>query len=232
MGRLRLFQMIGPKCSGCWGGNLFKSWAMTKRPKKTAHAVNGYVWSFRGSASFSKSFLESIEGLPDEAEAIGIPGLEGSEAVARLSALPNQPTRSYRGSMASAVHIMFMMEIIAFPKEPVTKALVQVASSEFFRLVLPKIGKMFAKRRSHRVPYPIIFRPAMYFEAEQVLVTAIMTIGKADDYKCAESLVPQAFERAVDWLERNGRQAPYLTYRIVDCRLNSFPSLSHEPPAD
>ena len=75
-----------------------------------------------------------------------------------------------------------------------------------------------------------MFCPAMYFEAEQVLVTAEMAIRKPEDYACAEILVPQAFERAVNWLERNGRQAPYLTYRIDDCKLNSFPTISFDPP--
>jgi hypothetical protein len=75
---------------------------------------------------------------------------------------------------------------------------------------------MFTKKHSEgdTIEYPVMSRPAMYFEAEQVLVTAMMTIRKAEDYKCAETLVPLAFERAVDWLERNGRQGPYLTYRI------------------
>jgi hypothetical protein len=69
----------------------------------------------------------------------------------------------------------------------------------------------------------------MFFQAEQVMVTVIMTINKPADYKDAEKLVPLAFERAVAWLEHHGRQNRYLTYRVTDGQLNSFPTISADP---
>lgn len=205
---------------------------MAKRSEKAKTPVNGYAMNFHGSETFGRLFVEATKGLDNEAAAIGYPGLNSHEVQARMSALPQGPKEPYRGPTMMAGAVPFVLGIIAFLKEPITKALVQVASGEFFKLVLPKIGKMFSKKKGagDQVEYPVLFRPAMYFEAEQVLVTAIMTIRKPEDYQCAETLVPQAFERAVDWLERNGRQAPYLTYRIDECKLNSFPSLSQVPP--
>jgi hypothetical protein len=205
---------------------------MPKRTEKPNTAINGYAMKYYGTETFARVFLEAIHGLDDEAETIGYPGLTSQEVDARMSALPRGPREPYRGPTMVVGAGPLLMSIIAFLKEPITKALVQVASSEFFKLVLPKIGKMFSKKGgvADTIQYPVVFRPAMYFEAEQVLVTAIMTIRKPEDYQCAETLVPQAFERAVDWLDRNGRQAPYLTYRIDDCKLNSFPTISHDAP--
>jgi hypothetical protein len=202
-------------------------------PTISFSSLNGHALSFRGDSSIGNGFINAIEGLEEEATAIGYPGLERSELRDRMKFMPEGWNSNYRGPTMSAHYVMSLIELVALLRDPITKALVQVASAEFFKIALQKIGKMFEKKEQldENIRYPVLFRPAMYFESEQVLVTALMTINKADDYKCAETLVPQAFERAVDWLERNGRQAPYITYRIEDCKLNSFPSLTHEPPA-
>ena len=208
---------------------------MPKRASKTPPAINGHALNFRGDAEFGDAFVRAIEGLEEEAELIGYPGIDSREIVTRMKVLPEGWGQVYQGPTMSAYHIFRpMVEIVILLREPITKALVQVASGEFFKMVFPKIGKIFTKKEggAGENQYPIIFRPAMYFESEQVLVTALMTVRTPGDYKCAETLVPQAFERAIDWLERNGRQAPYLTYRIEDCKLNSFPSISHEPPSN
>jgi len=70
----------------------------------------------------------------------------------------------------------------------------------------------------------------MWFEAEQVLVTVICDLDQPSDFTLAETLVPLAFQRAADWLERNGRTHPYMTYRIKDGKLNNLPALTADEP--
>jgi len=73
------------------------------------------------------------------------------------------------------------------------------------------------------------FKPSLFLEAEQVMVTAIMTINKPEDYQDAEKLVPLAFQNAVKFLSQNGRKGRYLTYRIANGAVNNIPTVSDEP---
>jgi hypothetical protein len=202
---------------------------MAKKKSKTKPAINGYSMGYWGSETFGRVFVESLHGIDEEAQAVGFPGLRSNEVDEWMGDFPVEPRRT-GGPTMSVVGAAFFIKIVAYLKEPATKALVEVASSEFFKLIFSKLSKMFKKNPApgEAIQYPVIFRPAMFFQSEQVMVTVIMTIKKPEDYKDAEKLVPQAFERAVEWLEHHGRQGPYLTYRVTDGQLNSFPTISGE----
>lgn len=187
-------------------------------PARNTESRNGYILGYWGSETFGRLFVEAARGLDEEAATLGFTGLTSAEAASRMSALPQKHEAVDRGPtmVFGAAALPFLFKVMAFVQEPVTKALVQVVSGEFFKLVIPKLGGIFTRKKpTEAIEYPISFRPAMFFEAENVLVTAIMTIRKPDDYKAAETLVPLAFERAVDWLERNGphRSLPHLPHR-------------------
>jgi hypothetical protein len=187
--------------------------------------------SYWGSQTFGRVFVDAFQGIDGEAAAIGYPGIRSDEVRERMSDFPIEPPRVDRGPTMVVGFAPFFIKIVAYLKEPITKSLVEIASSEFFKLVFSKLENVFKQNPDpgETVQYPVLFKPSMFFESEQVMVTAIMTINKPEDFKDAEKLVPLAFERAVNWLERNGRQAPYLTYRIKDGQLNNFPTISGEP---
>lgn len=201
-----------------------------KRAPKSEPALNAHSLGFWGNETFGRVFVDAFHGIDEEADAVGFPGLRYNEVRQWMGDFPVEE-QADRGPVMMAGHAIFFIKVIAYLKEPVTKALVEIASGEFFKLIFEKLGKVFKKDppASETIQYPVLFKPSMFFQAEQVMVTAIMTINQAEDYKAAEKLVPLAFERAVAWLERNGRQAPYLTYRIKDGQLNSFPTISSEP---
>jgi hypothetical protein len=201
-----------------------------KRPRKSKPAVNAHSLGYRGSETFGRVFVDAFHGIDEEAAAIGFPGLRSNEVREWMGDFPVE-SQADRGPTMIAGHVIFFIKVVAYLKEPVTKALVEVASGEFFKLVFVRLAKVFKKdpAPTETIQYPVLFKPSMFFQAENVMVTAIMTISKPEDYKDAERLVPLAFERAVDWLARNGRQEPYLTYRIKDGQLNSFPTISAEP---
>jgi hypothetical protein len=204
---------------------------MPKKKRKPTPAINAYSMSTWGNETFGRLFIESIHGLDEEAEAIGFPGLSADEVDEWMGSNFPVEQRHKGGPTQSATAAIFFIKIVAYLKEPVTKALVEIASSEFFKLIFSKLGKMFKTKPTGRdvIQYPVMFKPSMFFQAEQVMVTVLMPINKPEDYKDAEKLVPLAFERAVAWLERNGRQDRYLTYRVVNGQLNSFPTISPDP---
>ncbi len=70
---------------------------------------------------------------------------------------------------------------------------------------------------------------AFFFSREQVQITAIATLKEPSDRELALKLFPLAFEKGVNWLERNGRRGRYLTFRIVDGNIDAFPIISNQP---
>jgi len=75
-----------------------------------------------------------------------------------------------------------------------------------------------------------MFCPSVWFEQSEVLVTVVAEIQSPEEFKLAELLIPEAFRRAAQWVERHGVTHPYITYFIQDGRLDNRPTLSEHPP--
>jgi hypothetical protein len=220
---------------------------MPKRPKKSApkrHKKStpararkltrpqnaGYSMAYWGNDTFADVFLDALKGFKDEAHAAGFADLPASDLSERLKGFPAE-TRPAKGPVAFAHLIPFLVKVIIFLKEPATVALIEMGCHQIFKVTFSKFGKMFKKDPApgKAIQYPVLFKPSLCLEAEQVMVTAIMTINKPEDYKDAEKLVPLAFQKAVQFLSQNGKKGRYLTYRIADGQVNNIPTVSDEP---
>lgn len=195
-----------------------------------------YTFNMFGSASFQQTFLESFTGFESQMDKLGISALSGAEADASFSGFAEYPPAwKTRGYVASAFHPPTFLQIVAILKDPFSKELIAWSLGAFFKAAFERVGRLFGGSKepaAKTLSFPVQFRPAMWFEVEQVLVTVIFDLNEPSDFTLAETLVPLAFQRAGEWLERNGRTHPYLTYRIKDGKLNNIPTLSaEEPPA-
>lgn len=206
---------------------------MPKSAKRKTPPENAYALKYQGNESFGRIFMEALNGFDEAAESMGYPGLPRAQVRQRMAVKPSGWDEPPQGPQMIAIHPHFMMEVVALVHNPITEKILHAAVAPFFTMVFTKLSGMFTKKKRDDgaiLQYPVIYKPALYLEADQVLVTALMTIDKPEDYKCAETLVPQAFERAIAWLGRNGRQGAYLTYRITKCQLSAFPAVSDTPP--
>jgi hypothetical protein len=65
-----------------------------------------------------------------------------------------------------------------------------------------------------------------WFETDNVFVQVIASLKTGEDPKKIESLVPEAFHRARNWIEGHGVQQPVLVYRIQNGNLSLNPTLA------
>jgi hypothetical protein len=186
--------------------------------------------AYRGNVTFGDAFIEALKGFNDEAQAAGFTDLSDAELRDRFRNFPAE-TRPAEGPVAVFHFIPVFIKVIIFLKEPATIALIEMGCHEIFKRTFSRFGKLFKKNPApgKAIQYPVLFKPSLCLEAEQVIVTAIMTINKPEDYKDAEKLVPLAFQKGVEFLECNGRTGRYLTFRIKDGQVNNIPTISDEP---
>jgi hypothetical protein len=187
-----------------------------------------------GNATFQRAFVESFAGFESQMNDAGIAAFSSSEAAVSFSGLAEYPPAwKTTGYVASAFPPPIFLQIVAILQEPFSKELIAWSLGAFFKAAFERLGRFFGAKAApaaRTITFPVQFRPAMWFEAEQVLVTVICDLNDASDFTLAETLVPLAFQRAGEWLERNGRTHPYLTYRIKDGKLNNIPTLTADEP--
>ena len=203
-------------------------------PPKVAYTLNMF-----GNSTFQKAFIESFSGFEAEMEESGVLGLSGSEARDAFAGFAEYPGIWHiSGYVASAFGPPTFLQLVSILQEPFSKELIAWSLGAFFKAAFDRLGRMFGTKQSaateakasRSVSFPIQFRPSMWFQAEQVLVTVICDLNEPSDFTLAETLIPLAFQRAGEWLERNGRTHPYVTYRITNGKLNNIPDLSADEP--
>lgn len=203
-------------------------------PRRTAKLPKlqnaGYSTAYRGNVTFGEAFVDALKGFNDEAQAAGFTDLDQGELRERFKGFPEE-MRPTGGPVAMFHLIPFFVKLVIFLKEPATVALIEMGCHEIFKLTFSRFGKLFKKNPDpgKAIQYPVQFRPSLMLEAEQVMVTAIMTINKPEDYQDAEKLVPLAFKKGLEFLSMHGRQGRYLTFRITDGQVNNIPTISDEP---
>ena len=203
---------------------------MKKAPESPA---NAFTFKVSGS-TIHRRFDEAFRGFVKEMKSQGYAQLGHSEGFQSFSDRPGAWKTKYRGTYASAFGPPEFIQIIALLAEPVSKAVIEVFALGFMRAALSRFKKLFSSKTKDReaaLRFPIRFRPAIWLDSEEVLITVIADIESPGDFKAAEQLIPRAFYQATKFLERRSVTHPYVTYRIKNGKLNNIPTLSADEPS-
>jgi hypothetical protein len=192
--------------------------------------MNGYTLLTRGRFALMQLYIEGMAGIDEEMAGIGFSGLSSVESRERTQGHPVFPGKAIEETKAYELRTEDLIAIVAFIQEPLVKATIEVLATKFLEVVLPRFSKIFthAKKESD-IQYPMTISSAFFFSREQVQITAIATLKEPPDREVAFKLFPLAFEKGVNWLEKNGRRGRYLTFRIVDGNIDAFPIISNQP---
>lgn len=206
---------------------------MDKSMEQQPAGENGYTFNLFGNETFQRQLLENFAGFEGEMEKAGYAALGKAEANEVFSGITEYP-EAWRtsGYVASVFHPPTFLQIIAVLRDPLSKIVISSALGVFFKAAFERMAGLFGagKTATPAVSFPVQFRPAMWLQSEQVLVTVICDLNEPADFRIAETLIPLAFERAGEWLERNGKTHTYMTYRVKDGKLNNIPTLTADEP--
>jgi len=196
------------------------------KPEQT----NGYLLVTRGRYALMELYVEAMDGIDKDMEAIGLAGLSTDQSGQRLQSHPLFPASSVEGTTAFDIRTEDVLAVAVFIQDPIIKGTIEVLTAKILEAILPRFRKLFTHAKKESVvQYPMTISSAFFFSQEQVQITAIATLKKHSDEEVALKLFPLAFEKGVDWVAKNGRQGRYLTFRIIDGIIDGFPTVTDYP---
>lgn len=98
------------------------------------------------------------------------------------------------------------------------------------RPAFTKFGKRFEEKAGSdgSYPQPVMMTLSMYFDVDKIQVSVQARCKSPAELQRAEALLPLAYERALDRIERYGVQGRQYTYQISSGQLSEFPVISSE----
>jgi len=100
-------------------------------------------------------------------------------------------------------------------------AIGRICDGIWVKTVRPALRHLFQRRREEVGERALTFSFGAWFDTDGVFVQVITTLQQGEDAKKVEELVPEAFRRALTWIEQHGVQQPVLVYRIRGGNLSS-----------
>ncbi len=197
------------------------------KEKPLEDVIQGVLFSYNGENSFVQKVCTPF--FNTVAENFINSGLKS--AVDKPYYPPTNSSRQFQGPRNYVDPTLLLLGLSVFLKTPIGEWMVNKLCDEIYdAMIRPALKKLFTGYKEHGYNRLIEFKFEAYYEADDLHVLIHAFANSDEELQQIEALIPEAQQKALAWVEKNGITGKTLLYTIKNGELSNYPAISQERP--